>query len=160
MAYKDIAGDIIVNNFKIVFGTFSFNETHTVLSIPYTGTANPAATADLSTYDYSLNGTTWTAMTPEVGTDVTGLSFTPTGASLSFNWEIKQDIGDNIYNREIFIRFQATSGTMTTTLKTYRLYFEKIVSNLTNVQSVSALPDDYQGIPGSDLLKNAPKAGR
>lgn len=159
MAYKNLVGDILINNFKIVLGTFSFNETHTVLITPYTGTANPIATADLTTYEYSLDGITWAAMTAEAGTDITDLAFTTSGASFVFNWEIKSDLGDNIYNKEIFIRFQATSGTMVTTMLSYRAYFSKIVSNAAD-QAGYQLPEDYQGISGSDLLEKAPKTGK
>jgi hypothetical protein len=157
MANKDLIGNIIINNFKIVLGTLAFNETHTVLIIPYTGIANPAATVNLTTYEYSLDGATWGTMTAETGTVVTNLNFTTSGGSFSFNWKIKDDLGSSIYNKSIHIRLQATNGTMLTTMMNSSAYFSKIVVNETPTKNTTGLPDDYQGIPGSDLLVNAPK---
>jgi len=157
MANKDLMGNIIINKFKIILGTLTFNELHTVLIIPYTGIANPIATVNLTTYEYSLDGITWETMTAEVGTVVTNLNFTTSGESFSFNWEIKNDLGSNIYNKDIYIRLQATNGTMLTAMMNNSAYFPKIVVNETPTKNTTGLPNDYQGISGSDLLVNAPK---
>ena len=152
----DLPGDISVHKFQIAIGTAPLSGNHVTIS--YTGTANPVLTADLTSYEYSLNGSTWETMTPQVGTVTTGLSFTTSGASFTFVWMIKTDMGDNIYNRGIQIRLQATSSDMTTTMMSKSLLFEKLVMNMGDAGSNRPkLPDDYSGISGGDLLANAPK---
>lgn len=154
--YVDLFGDISVHKFQVAIGTAPLSGNHVTIS--YTGTANPALTVDLTTYEYSLNGSTWETMTPQVGTVTTGLLFTTSGASFTFVWMIKTDIGDNIYNRGIQVRLQATSSDMTTTMMSKSLLFEKIVMNMGDAgRNRPKLPDDYEGVAGSDLLVNAPK---
>jgi hypothetical protein len=142
----------------MAFGSISFSENHRNLVIPYIGTANPALTADLTTYEYSLDGSIWETMTPTLGTVTTGLAFISGGGSFTFTWTIKDDIGTNIYNKEILIRLQATSSGMTTTMINRSLYFSKEVSSSDARKNKPKLPDDYSGISGSDLLVRAPKA--
>jgi hypothetical protein len=153
----DLNTTINAFNLQIFFGEYSFNATHTLLNLPFIGKANPASTANITTYEYTLDGTNWETMTPSSGSDISSLAFTPTGASFTFIWAIKADIGDDIYNKDIYIRLQATSGSVTTILKTSYLYFEKTVSNVSIQTSTGALPDDYDGLPGNLLLEKAPK---
>lgn len=101
------------------------------------GIGSPQLVADLTTYEYSLDGVTWETMTA--------------------GWEIREDLGDQIYNKEMFIRLQATSDTIETTIKSYRLYFSKQVLNLSGISDTPLFPEDYSGISGTDLLKRAPK---
>ena len=156
MAIINVEATVGIYKFVLNFGIPALSGLNRELTIPYTGTASPAMTAALTTYEYSLDGTTWYTMTPSSSTVTTGLSFTPTGAALTFTWMMKDDIGDAIYNKEIFSRLQATSGTLTTTLKSYTLYFPKIQSD-TGISDTPPLPEDYRGINGSDLLEKAPK---
>lgn len=157
---SNVAATIGISQFVLTYGIPALSGLNRELTIPYTGTANPALTAALTTYEYSLDGVIWLPMTPSSSTVVTGLSFTPTGAALSFIWMMKDDIGDNIYNKEIYSRLQATSGVMTTTIKSYTLYFPKIQMDASIINEKPPLPEDYRGIQGSDLLENAPKSGK
>jgi len=160
MAIINVEATVGIYNFVLNYGIPALSGLNRELTIPYTGTASPALTTDLTTYEYSLDGITWYTMTPSSSTVTTSLSFTPTGAALEFVWMMKDDIGDAIYNKEIYTRLQATSGIMTTTLKSYTLYFPKIQSDISNISETPPLPEDYRGINGSDLLVNAPKSGR
>jgi hypothetical protein len=154
---KNISGDIGVYKFQMTFGVASFTSNNTRLLIPYTGTADTALTANLTTYEYSLDGITWTAMTASSSTVVSSLSFTPTGASLSFEWMIKTDLGQSIYNKDIMVRLRATSGDITTSIITTTYNFSKIVSRA--AQDIEYLPIDYSGIDGEELIKEkAPKS--
>jgi len=153
----DLNTSINVFNLQLLFGEYSFNTTHTLLNLPFIGKASPAATANLTTYEYTLDGITWETMTPSSGSDVSSLAFTPTGASFTFIWAIRTDLGEEIYNKDIYVRLQATSGSVTTTLKTSYLYFAKVVSNTAARESTGDLPADYDGIPGNLLLEKAPK---
>jgi hypothetical protein len=154
---KNLSGSIGIYRFQLFFGSISFSNNHQNVIIPYTGYGNTALIADLTTYEYSLDGSSWHTMTAAVGTVVTGLNFTPTGGSFSFEWEIRTDIGNSIYNKNIYIRFQATSGTLQTAVMNNSANFQKVVVNETNARNTPKLPDDYSGISGSDLLANAPK---
>lgn len=158
----DISTALSIYKFQISFGTESFNVEHSVLNIPYTGTASPNLTADLTTYEYSLDGSTWVEMTAADGTIVDNLSFTSSGAALTFGWRIKQDITAGIYNKTIYVRFRATSTDLTTSMVVKSFYFSKIVTNAADEAEKKApkLPEDYEGISGSDLLANAPKIGK
>jgi hypothetical protein len=156
----DIQGTISIYRFQIAFGAHTFSANHQQLIVPYTAYGNTTLVADLTTYEYSLDGISWSTMTAAVGTVVTDLDFTPTGEVQTFTWEIKEDIGNNIYNKGVYIRFQATSDDLLTVMTSRSFYFPKIVSNEVNARNANKLPDDYAGIIGSDLLKNAPKTGR
>jgi hypothetical protein len=153
----DISGRINLSKFKIVFSSSSFNDINTLLNINYMGIGDPTLISDITTYEYSVSDSAWASMTLETGTDVIDLTFTPSGSAFTFIWKIKEDIGDSIYNKNINIRFQATSSTLETTMAYYSVYFPKIVSDLTNVVSTPPLPVSYQGIDSSDLMSNAPK---
>lgn len=155
----NLPGSIGVYRFQIEFGAVSFSENHRQLIIPYTTYGNTALVGNLTTYQYSLDGSTWVNMTAAAGTVISNLNFTPSGAAQTFTWEIKTDIPQGIYNKNIYIRLQATSGTMVTTMATYSAYFTKTVVN--EVESgKNKLPEDYSGISGSDLLEKAPKVGK
>lgn len=160
MAYVDLQAAIGVYRFQIQLGTPSFNASHSNLVIPYTTYGNPALVGDLTTYEYSLDGSVWTAMTAEPGTVTTNLNFTTTGVAQTFSWRIKEDIGQDVYNKSIFIRLLATSGSVSTALVIYSAYFSKTVSNEELTRNAFELPEDYSGLPGSSLLEKAPKVGR
>lgn len=158
LSTKDVSGSIYTHIFSINISAPTFTTNNTRALFSYIGTANPILTAALTTYEYSLTGSSWTAMTPSPSTVTSGLAFTAAGASFDFEWMIKGDIGDSIYNKNIYVRFQATSGVYSTTLLSYTVYFEKNVMNVAQVQPVSYLPDDYSGIDGGELVKKlAPK---
>jgi len=156
MATLDVTGNICINLFQVSIGEPTFSGGNSSLSIPYIGKANPEVTAELTTFEYSLDGNTWESMTATQDTITTNLIFTPVGATFNFNWVLKEDLGDSIYNKEILIRFKATSTGMTTALVVYSLFFKKEVLNLSNAQLKAPLPADYPGISGGDLLSNAP----
>ena len=158
LSTKNLSGSIGVYKFSLSYGAYSFTSNNTRLLIPYTGVADTALTADLTTYEYSLDGSTWATMTASASTVVSSLSFTPTGASLSFEWMIKADLGQSIYNKDIQVRLQATSGDITTAVTTTTYNFEKSVSSAAS-QNYVGLPEDYSGIDGGDLIKEkAPKS--
>lgn len=160
MAYEDLAGDIAVYDYRITYGVPSLSTDKQSVIIPYNGIADPALTSALVVYKYSLdNGTSWSDMTPSSTTQLTGLSFTASGTSLSFEWESKADIGVSMYNTTIRIKLQAQSGSLTTAEATYNLYFERTSTNLAQQADSAPFPDDYSGIPGNELLVNAPKLG-
>lgn len=153
----DLNTSITAYNFQLFSGEYSFNATHTLLNLPFVGKSSPASTANLTTYEYTLDGITWAAMTPSSGSDISSLAFTPTGASFTFIWAIRTDLGEEIYNKDIYVRMQATSGSVTTIMRSSYLYFSKVTTNVATQQSTGELPDDYSGIPGSALLEKAPK---
>jgi len=96
-------------------------------------------------------------MTPSSATVLTGLSFTPSGSTLSFGWEAKQDIGTLMYNNTIRTRFRATSGSLVTGYAAYTVYFERLSSNLAEEANKEIFPSDYSGLSGKDLLSGAPR---
>lgn len=148
-----------IYRFQIQRGVPYFSDDHQQIILPYTGYGNTALVADLTTYQYSLDGINWSNMTAAIGTVVTDLDFTPTGEGHVFTWDIKTDIDNSIYNKNIYTKFVATSDTIITSEANYTVYLPKIVVNEENAQdSRYQLPDDYQGISGSDLLDKAPKS--
>lgn len=160
MAILDLQAAISVYRFQVQFGVPSFNTSHTNLLIPYTTYGNPTLVGNLTTYEYSLDGILWTTMTAEPGTVITSLNFTPAGEAHTFSWRIKDDIGQDVYNKSIFIRLQANSGAVSTAVIVYSAYFSKTVVNEETAQNAYALPEDYSGLPGSSLLEKAPKVGK
>lgn len=158
---KDLAGDLNVIDFKInIIGEPVLSVDFNQVALDVTGVANPENTAvDLVAYEYSLdNGVTWVAMTSD--SVITGLTYSPTGTANSFVWNIKEDLGNAIYNTAIKIRFraQATFGatTVLTDYKVRSIYLSKETVQ-TELRPESIFPTDYSGTFGSDMLKNAPK---
>ena len=141
--------------FQLDISTPYFNNNHSIIGVPYVCKANPELLANLSKFEYSLDGNNWSSMTPTEDTIVNNLEFSNDGNSYTFYWKVKEDI-PKIYNRDIFIRLQASSANMLTVVKNYRLYYSKqIISSMDNVPI--ELPEDYSGVPGHTLLEKAPK---
>lgn len=160
---KNIQGSIKAYDFRIAFKTPVLSSNKQQVVLDYYGIANPVLTASITTYQYSTdNGTTWNTMTPSGDTTLSGLGFTTTGVPVSastftFKWEFKTDIGTNLYNNLVRVRLQATSGSLVTAYASYTLNFERTVTNVAQQQENIPFPSDYAGIPGTDLLENAPK---
>ena len=160
MAYTDLTGDISVHEFRISYSVPSLSSDKQKVNITYKGIADPASTVILTKYKYSMdNGTTWEDMTPSSGTSLTGLSFTPSGSTLQFEWEAKQDIGNSLYNNSIKVLLQAydAASMIVSNEAIYNLYFERVRTNLQAADSGAAFSDTYAGIPGNELLEKAPK---
>jgi len=158
MSLKNLPADIQTYDFKVVFGVPSLSSDKQKVEIPYTGIADAALTADIVVYDYSTdNGSTWEQMTPSSGTTLTGLSFTASGSSFQFDWEAKADLGLSLYNQTLRIRLQAESGGILSNLGLYQVYFERSVSDPSLDQENVPFPEDYKGVPGEQLLTNAPR---
>lgn len=154
-ALRNLPAHIRIRDFRIVLGTASLSPDRLGISIPFTGIATPGLTADLLSYEYSMdNGSNWNYM--DTSSTITGLAFTPAGASFSLMWNADSNIGTLMFNTHIRIRLQAESGSYETAFSTCILYFERTIVNSQLVTSPS-FPADYKGIPGRDLLANAPK---
>jgi len=155
-AIRDLPAHINIRDFRVVIGASSLSPDRLGITIPFTGIANPGLTAELLSYEYSMdNGSHWSYMdTASVTWD---LDFTPAGASFSLLWNADSDIGTLMFNTHIRIRLQAQSGSYETAFSTGILYFERTIVNSQLVTSPS-FPADYKGIPGRDLLANAPRS--
>ena len=157
-AYTNLPGDISIRDFRMLIGTPVLSTDREKITIPFTGIANPVLTADLMTYEYSMdNGSNWITMTAGSGSDVTGLAFTALGGAFNFIWEAKANAGVLMFNTYIRIRIKAESGSYETAYSTYIVYFERVTIN-TQLQTSPLFPVDYRGIPGSDLMAHAPKS--
>jgi hypothetical protein len=154
--YTNLLGSIVIKDFRVIVGIPTITSDRLCVSIPYTGIANPALTADLSVYEYSTNnGTTWSTMT--TSSTVTNLSFTTAGASFTLVWAADTDISTLLFNNYLRIRVKAESGLYESAYATAILYFEKTIINPQTATQNVPFPEDYRGIPGSDLLEKAPK---
>jgi hypothetical protein len=154
-AYRNLPGNISIREFRMLIGTPVLSTDKTQISIPFTGIANPTLTADLSVFEYSMdNGSNWNTMTTSSTT--TGLSFTSSGAAFTLVWEARSDAAALMFNTYIRIRLRAESGSYETAYATYIIFFEKITTN-TQLQTSPLFPPDYRGIPGTDLMANAPR---
>jgi len=158
----DIIANINVIDFKISkIDNPVLSTDFTELTLVYTGIANPVSTANVTLidYEYSLdNGITWDTMTTE--SVITGLTFNVAGEDYNFVWKIKDDLVSSIYNIPIVIRFRAQaifdSDIVLTTYKTKTINILKAITTPEPVGN-PIFPDEYTGVPGSDILKNAPK---
>ena len=158
---KELPADIYVKSLNIAFGSIVISSDHQNVEINYTGTGDPSTMAVfLLKYQYSTdNGSTWTTMSATVDTDLTGLTFTPTGNALIFKWKAKEALGSDLYNNLILLKMQAQNGTDVTAEILRSVAFEREQSEQQTARnSSSPFPDDYSGVGVSDLLKNAPKS--
>jgi len=154
--YRDLPATINIRDFRMVMGTPALTTDRLGVTIPFTGIADPALTADLLAYEYSTdNGSNWSTMT--TASTLTGLAFTPSGAAFSIVWDATTDVSTLLYNTQLRIRLKAESGSYETAYSSYILFFERTIVN-TQLRTSPGFPADYRGIPGSDLMANAPKA--
>lgn len=159
----NLPGRVNVVDFSVVIGTVSMSADFQKITIPFTGSANPAKTSSVNivTYQYSLDdGTTWSNMTLDIGSsDTANLTFDVDGEDYELVWNVKTDLGTQVYNNSIKIKIQAqaTFGTdsITATRMKY-IYFPRVVTDEA-ATSESPFPLDYSGVPGNDLLKYAPR---
>lgn len=157
--FKNLQASTDIAVLKIDIGVPYLSSDFRNLVIPYVGTADPASSAvTLSKAQYSLNsGATWLDMTAAPGVITTGLTFSTIGTSLSYTWRARNDIGARIYNTTFMIRFQATAGGFTSLFASKNVFFDRVTNNLSsNVRTQDPFPSDYSGMPGWDLLRNAP----
>ena len=106
-------------------------------------------------------GITWLSMTAASGSVISGLTFSSSGLNIyPFIWSIRQDIGTNIYNIPIQVRFQATAtfspDTVSTSYKYVSVYMKKTVTT-SYVNTIPVFSPTYVGENGYTLMKNAPK---
>ncbi len=158
---QNLAGSINAVEFRISYGSPALSENKQNVEIPYVGVGNPSQTASLSVAQYSSDdGTTWRNMTAVAGTVITGLAFTASGTAHSFAWAAKTQLEANseeLFNVNIRLRLQATTGVITTDMAAYNLFLARTQQNLATAAQGSQFPDDYSGVPGNKLLDNAPK---
>lgn len=160
----NFSGRVNVVDFSVVLGTATLSTDFQKVTIPFTGSANPARTSsvDIETYQYSLDsGTTWYTMTLDSTTsDTSNLTFDVNGENYQLVWKAKTDIGTSVYNNNIKIQIKATatfgSDTITLTKLGY-IYFARSVTNQAADADRSPFPEDYSGKQGNTLLENAPR---
>ncbi|MBI2475072.1 exo-alpha-sialidase [Candidatus Uhrbacteria bacterium] len=78
--------------------------------IEYIGTDTQNDTNNLTTFEYSTDGSSWNVMTEKsgVGSDGTsGLIFTSSGAAFTFGWDIAADL-PNTGDQTVYVRLQST----------------------------------------------------
>jgi hypothetical protein len=134
---------------------------YTKVTLNYIGTATPTNTGvNLTTYQYSLDGITWSPMTVAFGSIISDLTFNSSGNSYPFIWSIRHDIGTNIYNIPIQVRFQATatfgSDVVSTSYKYVSVYMKKTITT-SYINAIPVFSPTYVGENGYVLMKNAPK---
>jgi hypothetical protein len=134
---------------------------YTKVTLTYTGNATPTNTGvNLTTYQYSLDGINWSPMTVASGSVISGVTFSSIGNSYPFIWSIRHDIGTNIYNIPIQVRFQATatfaSNIVSTGYKYVSVHLPKILT-ISELVTQSVFSPEYSGTAGYSLMKNAPK---
>lgn len=83
------------------------------VTISYMGSDLESETVSLSSYQYSLDNSTWYTMTEKtgVGSDgVSGLSFAYPGTAHNFKWDVNADI-PNTEDATAYVRLRANDGT-------------------------------------------------
>lgn len=111
-------------------------------TIDYVGTDAQHDTNALTVYEYSINGSSWSAMTEKggVGSDGTGnLIFHATGTAYMFAWDIAHDLPSQ-EQATVYVRLQSTDGLIASNLAASSAFYADtrgpVISNL----SVSQAP--------------------
>lgn len=97
---------------NIVSASQSLSANYVVIN--YSGTDSQNDTNNLTTYEYSINGTSWQAMTEKTGVGSSGVSnliFSNTGTSYNFAWDIASDL-PNQEQTTVYVRL-LSSDTLT-----------------------------------------------
>ena len=134
------------------------NETQ--IGIQYRGKSSPPLTCDLTTSEYSLNSIVWYPMTLTGDSDTQDLNLIPSWISFNLTWNAWSDIQDKVldpeeedlYNRNIWIKFRATSGSKQTFLISYRIFYKNPI-----YQVAKDATNDHIDMVGSSLLEQAPE---
>jgi hypothetical protein len=133
------------------------NETQ--IGIQYRGKSNPPLTCDLTVSEYSLNSIVWYPMSLTGDSDVQDLNLIPSWISFNLTWDAWVDIQgkvmdpeEGMYNRNIWIRFRATSGSKETFLISYRVYYKNPVYPVSKDST-----NDHIDMYGSSLMEQAPE---
>lgn len=112
--------------------------------IDYVGTDAQNDTNALDVYEYSIDGSVWSAMTEKsgVGSDSTGsLIFHATGTAYMFAWDVANDL-PNQEQATVYIRLRSTDGLASSNLAVSSAFYTDtrgpIISNLTVSQAPAA----------------------
>jgi len=157
----DLQGTINVYELKMTVGESAIDtaSSYRNINITYTGIASPLdSDVDIITAQYSIDsGTSWEDMTPTAGTVTKGLTFIASGEEYTYGWQARTDIGSEMYNNAIRIRFKVSGALGNSLYATKTILFERTVNPPTTSESIVLFPDDYAGVFGGSLLVNAPK---
>lgn len=80
--------------------------------INYTGTDTQNDTNNVTVYEYSIDNSTWHAMTEKTGVGSSGVSnlfFTTAGANFNFAWDVATDLA-GVEDSTVYIRLQSSDG--------------------------------------------------
>lgn len=155
---QDIDGGIYIQDFRGVPRTLAMYTGMQKVEMTYDAFGNPGLTGvAMTTMEYTVDGITWHDMTPSTDSGVTGLSFGETGIRQSFRWEVLTDLARTFYNQSIRVRMKFESGVMESDYMDFIMLISKTVTDMSAATNPVGFPEDYKGIPGSDLMKNAPK---
>ncbi len=155
---RNIPGILDIHDYRMIVISATLNSDSSLATITYEGIADPATSSDIVGYDYSVtNGDTWLLMT--TSSSLTGLPFVADPGYIgTFVWQIKEDIGAKRYNNYIRIRLKSSGSSLVSDYAYFTIFIERIQTDLSATKKKNTFPDDYSGISGRDLLKNAPKS--
>lgn len=131
----------------------------TQISLEYRGKSKPPLVCNITTYEYSLDNLVWYQMSITGDSDVNNLNFTTSWITYKITWNVLTDISDKVsdplegfYNRNMWVKFKATSENKSTILISYRIYFKSPVVQLNKNPT-----NDHIDIMGSSLMEQAPE---
>jgi hypothetical protein len=127
--------------------------------IEYQGKSKPQLVCSITVTEYSLDNATWYPMTCTVDSNLTDVELFPRWMGYHITWDAMHDISDKIpdpeeglYNRNMWVRFKASSGNLETILISYRLFYKNPI-----VPSPMDPSNKYICIDGISLLEQAPE---
>lgn len=155
---KNLTGTLDISDYRLTLTGVTMNDDSSRATIAYRGIADPASTSGLINYEYSVNnGETWVAMTVSGSTRSLPFVASP-GYAGTIIWETLMDLGTLRYNVQFRIRMRATNTVLTSDYAYYSFIITRVQTDLYAARTAAAFPADYAGIPGGDIMKNAPKS--
>ena len=151
MSFQNLQGDVTVYALSVKLGMPAISSNKQYIDIPYVGVSSPdSSTIAMIKYQYSLDGgATYADMTPVSNASISNLNFTEAGTDLTFEWDAKKDIGNDLYNRTLTIVLQAEGFDLTSSEVSRSFIFNKTTINAETERAKKPFPDTYQGIDGN-----------
>lgn len=142
---KDLAASVQVQNFVVAPTAVTTSLTSPLATVSYMTYGPVYGDYDLA-FEYSMDGgLTFTEGTPEMPSELMGLTLTPYGDKGSFSWEIETDLETDRFNMDITVRTQLIGERHVSTWSYLSFLVPRVTTDVSQSYGKSSLPKDFVG---------------
>jgi PKD repeat protein len=137
--------------FTINFGIPTRAPGSGTVQMPFTGYYEDNSPVDITLAQYSLNGTLFQNASALSSSDTDDLVFGPDGVGHVFNWKASEDLGNDLFNKTIYFKMQATSPEFVSSISETTFTIVKVTTTGSKKDEV-VFPGSYKGTSGNSIL--------